>query len=136
MYSRIILLIITVFILSENSLQAQNLIENNKRSGRWIEKDEQGFVFSEGYYRNGLRVGNWKYYLSPISRFTGVADITGSFDSDGMKTGKWTFISSNTKIRVDATFVNNKLEGPLSYHAPNGDTVSYTHLTLPTILRV
>ena len=117
----LLIVIITVFSCS---LQAQNKFENNKRAGKWIQKDERDLIFAEGTYKDGIRVGRWKFFVAPVSRYVHSPDIEGTYDEYGKKTGKWTFVSSHTKIRIDATFIDDQMEGKCSYHAPNGDIMA------------
>ncbi|MDC0230342.1 hypothetical protein OAK19_00115 [Aureispira] len=106
------------------AINGQNLTEGNKREGKWIQKDERDLVFAEGTYKEGIKIGRWWYFVSPISRYANSPDVEGSYNENGKKTGTWIFVSSTTKIRVDAQFVDGIMQGKCSYHAPNGDIMA------------
>ncbi|MGH1335203.1 MAG: hypothetical protein ACRBFS_03680 [Aureispira sp.] len=112
-------------LLLVGSLTAQeNRKEDGVKVGAWAHKDSRGKVYAEGTYQDGIKTGAWRYYLSPVSRYTHVSDVSGSYDAFGQKTGNWLFISMTTKIQVEAEFANNLLQGRCSYFNSEGNIMA------------
>lgn len=118
------LVFIFIAVFSATIIAQDNRTENGMKIGKWVNKDAKDFVYSEGNYSDNFKIGKWKYYISPISRYTHVPDVEGSYDNLGKKTGTWVFISTQTKIRVEAEFVNDLMEGRCTYYAANGDIMA------------
>lgn len=119
-----ILVIILFATFSSSILAQENRMENGVKVGRWAHKDDRDLVYAEGNYSDGVREGKWLYFVSPISRYTHVPDVKGSYTETGQKTGTWTFISTQTKIRVEAEFSNDLMDGTCSYYDPEGQLLA------------
>lgn len=119
------LLLITVSLaLLTPSFAQENRKENGVKVGAWAHKDQRDFVYAAGNYTDGIKTGRWRYFISPVSRYTQVADVLGTYDATGKKTGRWTFISSQTRIQVEAEFVNGLMEGQCLYFSPEGTVLA------------
>ncbi|MFK7796411.1 MAG: hypothetical protein AB8E82_03080 [Aureispira sp.] len=120
---KIILLCCSLLLI--NSLIAQeNRKENGVKVGPWSHKDSRGLVYAEGNYEEGIKTGAWRYYVSPVSRYTGVSDVSGNYDALGQKIGNWLFISMGTKIQIEAEFEANLMQGRCSYFNSEGDIMA------------
>jgi antitoxin component YwqK of YwqJK toxin-antitoxin module len=114
----LVITILTAFISSQ--ISAQNGMNGDMKVGRWAHKDARDLVYAEGDYKDNIREGRWLFFVSPISRYTHSADVKGEYNSAGQKIGTWTFVSSSTKIKVEAEFDNDLMEGPCTYYGANG----------------
>ncbi|WMX12777.1 MULTISPECIES: toxin-antitoxin system YwqK family antitoxin [unclassified Aureispira] len=115
-----LLVVVLLIALTSQLIAQENRKENGVKVGRWVHKDDRDLVYAEGNYNDGVKEGRWLYYVSPVSRYTGVPDVKGDYNAAGQKTGTWTFISTQTKIRVDANFVDGLMDGTCSYYSPTG----------------
>jgi antitoxin component YwqK of YwqJK toxin-antitoxin module len=129
-----------VYYDQNNALLARGLVANGIRHGKWILYDEnsgstggyhpdgykQNVKMTEGYYKNGLRLGNWEYdyYLDKNTHVKGQLTFekgvnTGRFEfykierhekfgteemlsgigtfSSNIKTGRWVVFNYGTK---------------------------------------
>jgi uncharacterized protein len=85
------------------------------RSGPWIEYDYTGLKMFDGTYAGGLLQGPWHSYNSKGGdRETG-ASIAGKLDG--------TVIMTFPKNRVEATWRDNKLHGPMTIYDDKGSVV-------------
>jgi antitoxin component YwqK of YwqJK toxin-antitoxin module len=115
-------ILLTAFI---SQLVAQeNRKENGVKVGRWEHKDSRDKIYAEGNYNDGVKEGRWLYYVSPISRQTHVSDVKGDYNPAGQKTGTWSFISTSTRIQVDANFTNGLMDGACTYYSPKGNILA------------
>ncbi|BDS10726.1 toxin-antitoxin system YwqK family antitoxin [Aureispira anguillae] len=119
-----ILVIILLVTFTGHIFAQENRMENGVKVGRWAHKDKRDLVYAEGTYQDGVREGRWLYFVSPISRYTHVADVKGDYTDAGKKTGTWTFISTQTKIRVEAQFDQDLMDGTCTYYASNGSVLA------------
>lgn len=123
MINKILVVLITFFAFTAGFAQ-ENRTQGGMRQGHWTIKDKRDFVCAEGYYKDNARSGPWQFFVSPISRYTHVPDVKGSYTDAGKKTGVWTFVSTTTKIVVEAEFANDLMEGKCTYFAANGDLLA------------
>jgi antitoxin component YwqK of YwqJK toxin-antitoxin module len=115
------LLIICWSLLFLSSLNAQeNRQIDGLKVGPWAHKDDNGYVYAEGTYTDGTKTGLWRYYVSPVSRYTHVPDVSGNYNANGQKVGNWLFISTKTKVQVQAEFANNLMQGRCTWYNPEG----------------
>lgn len=119
-----ILVLILIASISSSIVAQENRTENGMKVGKWVHKDEHDLIFAEGNYDDNFRTGKWSFYVSPISRYTHSPDVSGRYSETGQKIGTWTFISSETKIRIEAEFVNGLMEGTCTYYDSNGDILA------------
>jgi len=119
-------LLVLLFLTSLGlNLSAQeNREENGMKVGEWAHKDKRGHVYAKGTYKNNLRVGRWHFYISPLARYTQKHDVTGSYNSSGVKEGEWVLTDTKTKIKVIANFTNNLMEGECKYYNSAGDLIA------------
>ena len=75
---------------------------DGKRHGKWIYYYENGFIWSEGYYQNGIREGySLVYYKS------GQKKITGQYKKN-LRYGKWKVYEEDGSL-VKAIDINKML---------------------------
>jgi len=80
-----------------------------------ILKDADGNVVAEGAAVDGIRQGEWKFYVSPEARESRVPDVVGSYNNEGKKTGVWTHTNAFTKVGVNANFDDGVMQGECIY---------------------
>lgn len=120
---KIILLCWSLLLVGSLSAQ-ENRQENGVKVGAWAHKDSRGLVYAKGTYQDGIKTGKWQYYVSPLSRYTQVPDVMGSYDALGQKTGSWLFISMQSRMQVEAEFVDNLMQGQCSYFNSEGEVLA------------
>lgn len=110
-------------------------MQNCVKDGKWTMWYENGAVYAEQYYKNGLMTGVWKNYNTDGS----VADIVdfdngkasyfhknGKLQSEGKITkqmgqeGKWTLYYENGKVNAEGNYVNGKKDGTWTWYDMNG----------------
>lgn len=124
MTHKTLFLIIILTAITTWSFAQENRTEGGMKVGRWTLKDKKDLVYAEGSYKDNARTGRWLFYVSPISRYTNVPDVKGSYTDAGKKTGSWSFISATTKISVSVDFVNDLMEGTCTYYSENGNMIA------------
>lgn len=117
-----ILLISTLLILLHPIFGQENRKENGVKVGAWAHQDERGLVYARGLYANGVKTGPWRYYVSPVSRYTQVPDVLGDYDASGQKTGRWTFV--NAQVQLEVEFVNGLMDGECLHFSPEGSLLA------------
>ncbi len=78
-------------------------------------KDADGNIIAEGSMENGVRKGEWKFYVSPDARKNKEADVFGSYNDLGQKNGTWTHINSFSEVGVKANYDNGVMQGECIY---------------------
>ena len=122
----LVIILLTAFI---SQLVAQeNRKENGVKVGRWVHKDDRNLAYAEGNYNDGVKEGEWRYYVSSLSRRTHVSDVKGNYNSAGLKTGTWTFLSTQKalqhRVRVDVKFVDGFMDGTCIYYNYKGNILA------------
>lgn len=86
-----------------------------QKDGRWETYDRDNHLVSAGFYNNGKRTGEWKFYLSPIARRVGQSDIIGNY-VDGKREGAW-FLKDERFLQgsMRGEFHNDKMNGTWQY---------------------
>ena len=118
MLNKVISLILTfsllLFAYQELSAQTPNLNrtdDKGNRVGYWILKGADGKLLAKGRYNdNGEKDGEWKYYMSPVGRYTNTPDVLGYYEN-GMKHGRWELTENRSKITMKGKFNLGVMEG-------------------------
>jgi antitoxin component YwqK of YwqJK toxin-antitoxin module len=119
-----LLVIILLTAFTSQLVAQENRKEDGVKVGRWAHKDNRDKVYAEGNYNDGVKEGRWLYFVSSLSRQTHVSDVKGDYNSAGQKTGTWTFISTESRIRVDVNFVNGLMDGACFYYSSTGNLIA------------
>ena len=75
-----------------------------------------GKVKSEGYYKNGIKIGKWAHYYD-----TGSKESTAYYDSKGDRSGKWTSWYKNGQKWNTVCFNKGAAKGHWTYWYQNGN---------------
>lgn len=98
--------------------------DSGQRQGMWRIEDSKGeYLLAEGRYEAGQRHGVWKFYFSPVARYTKTADITGSYEY-GQKQGIWKFTEPKSKTELKGRFEGDKMTGVWSYTDRYGNALA------------
>lgn len=97
--------------LTTHAQQENQTDANGNRIGYWTIKGTDGKAIAKGYYNtSGQRHGEWKFYFSPVGRYTNTPDVVGTY-VDGQKQGKWQVTESRSKQTLQGKFTDDKMEG-------------------------
>lgn len=118
MLNKVISLILTMTLLlfQCQSIYAQTpninkTDEQGNRVGYWIVKGADGKLLAKGRYNdNGEKEGEWKYYMSPVGRYTSTPDVIGYYEN-GMKHGRWEVVENRSKLAMKGKFNLGVMEG-------------------------
>ena len=122
--------------------QQQGKISKGKREGEWIWFYENGLFRYKWNYKYGKEEGEWKMYYE-----SGELWKKGNY-KEGNKDGEQLSYWENGQLGIKGNYKDGRKDGEQLHYNENGQleskwnykdgkkAVSYTHLTLPTILRV
>ena len=113
-----------VSFLIINPIYSQNKLENGKKTGHWEHKDAQGLVYAEGEYINDSRSGPWKFYVSEHSRTNHQPNVSGTYNSNGIKQGEWVYTNFKTQTNVQVNFTNDLMQGECFYSDENNSILA------------
>jgi antitoxin component YwqK of YwqJK toxin-antitoxin module len=77
------------------------------QTGPSVTRAPDGKVLASGEFAHGVKTGPWRYFYR-----TGAPFADGAYDDKGRRTGVWTELRSNGKLRTEVTFVDGSLDGP------------------------
>jgi antitoxin component YwqK of YwqJK toxin-antitoxin module len=81
-------------------------MEHGKKTGKWVQYDENLNIRETGSYENDLKEGPYRFYdIDPYHLLT-----SGTY-LHGMKKGKWTFFSSDSDIYREGVYQNDTATG-------------------------
>lgn len=86
-------------------------------------KDKDDKIVSKGKMVENKRVGEWRFYLSPISRYTQEADLVGDY-SNGAKYNNWHFSETRNKILIKGKCTDDTPNGIWAYYDQKGNTLA------------
>lgn len=115
---------VSILLFAATYSQAQNNLKNGKKTGHWVHKDAQGLVYAEGEYVNNARKGQWKFYVSGISRKRQQPDVIGTYSSSGIKQGEWIYTNNHTLNSVKVNFTNDLMQGECVYYDQNNSILA------------
>lgn len=119
-----LLLLFAVFYLFSVATFAQPTRPNQtdasgQKTGFWEKKDADGKLLWRGKYENDQRQGEWRFYFSPIARYTQEPDIVG-FYQDGQRHGEWKIIDTRSRNLLRGKFLYDKMAGEWTYYDKKG----------------
>ena len=111
-------LVSTSLFGQENQSDAQA-----RKQGFWRELDQRQEVWAKGRYEDDERKGPWLFFLSPLARKTGEADLKGSFDQ-GQAQGIWEAMDWETKIKIKGELQNGLPHGLWRFYDQQGNLLA------------
>ncbi len=83
---------------------------DGKREGFWTIYDSNKQFLGQGNYKDNLREGEWKFYISAQARKQRKPDVVGSYNK-GVKVGIWRCIDLRSLVIMEGSFQQDKMEG-------------------------
>ncbi len=98
---------------------------NGQKTGYWVNKDSEGRIVSRGNYVEGRRDGDWRFYISPISRISKgqEPDVVG-FYTNGVKSGEWQYTESRSKVILKGSFLDDQMSGRWTFYDQKGNRLA------------
>lgn len=110
------ILLLTFFITNTLWAQKYNKTDTDgNKTGFWEHKSATGKILAKGRYESGMRIGEWKFYLSPLGQYTQTPDIIGNYEN-GVKQGKWEYLDSRSKVLLKGEFSDDLMNGIWKYY--------------------
>lgn len=92
-----------------------NQYKDDQKEGLWVERDRNGLLQAEGYYKNGKANGWMKWYHE------GQLIAMGKM-IDGQRNGPWKICDVNdASFCIDANFINESREGLWKIYHDTGE---------------
>ena len=117
-----------------HQLMSVGVEKNGKEDGHWVYYHYNGTKWTEGDYRNGVRVGVWKVWFDdghisqeyhadngPFKSWypSGAMESEGQF-VNGKRDGQWTFYHPNGKIFKNVSYQADSIHGHAIEYFDNG----------------
>jgi antitoxin component YwqK of YwqJK toxin-antitoxin module len=88
------------------------------RDGPWKEFYADGQLRAEGLYRNGNRIGKWRFYHP-----NGNLEQEGSYNNQGNTDGLWKWYYEDGLVLREENFLNGNSEGIFTEYDENGSVI-------------
>lgn len=88
------------------------------RDGPWKEFYTDGQLRAEGLYRNGNRIGKWRFYHP-----NGNLEQEGSYNNQGNTDGLWKWYYEDGLVLREENFLNGNSEGIFTEYDENGSVI-------------
>jgi antitoxin component YwqK of YwqJK toxin-antitoxin module len=88
------------------------------RQGPWKEFYESGQLKAEGKYKDGKRIGEWKFY-HPNAKI----EETGYYDNKGRLDGDWKWYYEDGELRKEMSFSEGLEDGPMAEYSEDGKVI-------------
>jgi antitoxin component YwqK of YwqJK toxin-antitoxin module len=107
------------FIFKNGYVIGEGIVkENGTKEGHWKEFYSNGILRSEGEYKDGKPIGEWKYFY-PDSK----QEQIGKYSSTGKKTGIWKWYFENGQLMTEEEYKNGVKEGMHTEYDETGKVV-------------
>lgn len=104
------------FIYKDGKITGEGIIDDEGvKDGPWKEFYSDGQLRSEGSYRNGKKIGKWRFY-HPNSNL----EQEGNFNNQGNADGIWKWYYDNNSLMREESYMNGKQEGLFTEYDENG----------------
>ncbi|NVO01485.1 MAG: toxin-antitoxin system YwqK family antitoxin [Bacteroidetes bacterium] len=101
------------FIFSNGRKVGEGIVdEQGVRQGKWKEFYETGEIKNEGEYKDGKKIGPWKYYHR-----NGKTEQIGQYNKKGLPTGLWKWFYESGNILREENMENGLEEGMMTEYA-------------------
>ncbi len=96
--------------------------DNNKKQGKYISYAKNGLPNSSGYFKDGFKIGIWKYYYNSID---GVSQVREQVTyRSNLKTGKFKLFHKSGELLGEGENLNDQLFGVCKWYFENGQISS------------
>ncbi|HLG01978.1 MAG TPA: toxin-antitoxin system YwqK family antitoxin [Bacteroidia bacterium] len=89
------------------------------QQGHWKEYYETGDLKGEGDYKDGVRIGLWKFYYSG-----GKTDQEGKYDQRGRPIGTWKWYHENGQMLREESYTEGLRNGTMTEYDENGTIIT------------
>ena len=106
-------------VFAEGRVAATGIVDDRGQfQDQWQEFYPDGTLRAEGRYRNGRRVGRWRFYFP-----NGDLEQTGVFNNRGEHDGEWIWYHPNGQKHIVQTYANGLGDGRFTEFLDDGETV-------------
>lgn len=89
------------------------------QQGHWTEYYETGELKGEGDYKDGVKVGQWKFLYSD-----GKTDQIGKYDQKGRPSGTWKWYYENGQLLREEVYTDGLRNGTMTEYDENGTIIT------------
>ncbi|HRY31527.1 MAG TPA: hypothetical protein P5531_01005 [Bacteroidales bacterium] len=89
------------------------------RQGPWTEFYDDGRKKAEGRYKDGKRIGYWKFYY-----WNGNLEEEGNFDQRGRADGDWKWYHETGTVLREMAFTNGREDGLMTEYSEDGKVIA------------
>lgn len=107
------------YIYKKGIIIAEGIVDDEGvRDGPWKEFYTDGQLRAEGLYRNGNRIGKWRFYHP-----NGNLEQEGSYNNQGNTDGLWKWYYEDGLVLREENFLNGNSEGIFTEYDENGSVI-------------
>lgn len=107
------------FTYRKGKIIAEGIIDDEGvKDGPWKEFYDDGQLRSEGNYRNGNRIGKWRFY-HPNNNL----EQEGNYNNQGNPDGTWKWYYDDNSLLREESFLNGESEGIFTEYDENGKVI-------------
>jgi len=111
------------YIFEKGKISGEGIVdEKGNKQGFWKEFYDTGVLKAEGYYKNNIKTGDWKFYSENQK-----IKQTGKFNNNGLQIGEWKWFYENGNIQKTENFKSGILEGLNEEFDENGNIICKGH---------
>jgi antitoxin component YwqK of YwqJK toxin-antitoxin module len=111
--------VVAAYTFKNGVMIAEGIVDDEgMRDGPWKEFYENGQLRSEGVYRNGNRIGKWRFYHANSS-----LEQEGSYNNQGNTDGLWKWYYDDGLLLREENFLNGNSEGIFTEFDERGNVI-------------
>ena len=106
-------------VFDNGDLLGEGIVKKNGlKDGNWVLYYKSGNKLAEGEFKNGKKIGYWKYYFE-----NGLLESEGDYDIYGKQDGLWKEYHESGNIREEMNFIGGLLDGEYKAFDDSGTVV-------------
>lgn len=111
--------VVAAYTFSKGKMVAEGIIDDEGvKDGPWKEFYADGQLRAEGMYRNGNRIGKWRFYHPNAS-----LEQEGSYNNQGNTDGMWQWYYDDGLLLREENFLNGNSEGIFTEFDESGNPI-------------
>jgi uncharacterized protein len=104
------------YVVDMGRLMGSGILDaSGKKQGPWKEYYKEGGLRAEGNYRDGIRIGSWKFYFPD-----GTLEQLGIYTDRGKEHGIWTWYYADSTLRRVENYTNGMKNGEMVEYSEQG----------------